>query len=300
MSTGFKHHSEINHEKWDALVRNDTNGSIFSTSHYLNATCDNWFAFTNNECSFGVPIGVKQKLGISNVYPPFFHRYSEVLNEKEIDINLFEQELNAQFKTGVFHLKQDRLTYPEKEEFIYQVLEPSTYKLKSQAKRMLNKFDKSSYELLFDNSLKNDVLLLVKTELSKKMDLYASKSANALDSLVSDLPEPIELITVGLKDQDQLVGGLFGLKYKNTILYLKGTTTEVAKEQGGMYGLMNALIHRAIDNELLFDFGGSRVEGVRFFNRRFNAQDKTYFCYQWDHTPAWYKTLKRINQWRKK
>lgn len=300
MSHSIKHHSELDLEKWDQLVQRSSNGSIFSTSHYLNATCDNWYAYIDESYSSGMAFGVTTTLGVQSIFPPYFHRYSELLSIDRIDKDGLATKLLAIYRTGVVHIDQEIPLNCKKEPFVYQTIDADNYKLKSQAKRMLNKFNQQNYQLIKDNSIIEDVLALIKSELSAKMDLYSSNSVKALDRIVSELPDSIQLITLGLQQDDKLLGGLIGLRYKNTLLYLKGTSTEQAKNHGGMYALMDHLIHEAIDNDLHFDFGGSRVEGVRFFNRRFNAQDKTYFCYQWNKAPQWYKLLKQINQWRKK
>lgn len=301
MKGKWVHNADLDLTKWDALVERSPSSTIFSTSHYLNATCKDWFAYVDDDYSFGVPVGSKKKLGIQSIYPPYFHRYAEVIGDADsIDQDHFSASLKTQFPTGILHFKDDFIQHIPSKSFIFQVVSKEDYKLKSQAKRMLKKFKGTALKIEIDNNRSAEVLGLVKQELSKKMDVYAGSSSQGLDNLIADPPENIQLITVALMDQSKLVGGLIGLEYKQTVLYLKGTTTENTKKNGGMYALMDRLINYTHSSEKLFDFGGSRVEGVRFFNTRFNAQDKTYFCYHWDNSPGWYKFLKWMNQWRKK
>ncbi len=301
MKGGWRHNKDIDHVKWDSLVNSSNQSTVFSTSHYLNSTCPDWHAFIDDSYAFGFPVGVTTKLGVKSIYPPFFHRYSEIIgDESKVNLNELTSSMTKKFPAGVLHLNKDILETLSSEEFVFQQLNKEGYKLKSQAKRMIKKFKDSEMTTELDNSRSSEVLSLVKTELSKKMDLYSSSSSLALDRLISNLPKNISLKTVILNDDNNLVGGLLALEHKDTLLYLKGTTTEAAKEKGGMYALMEHLINLSFEQNKTFDFGGSRVEGVRFFNTRFNAQDKSYFCFQWDNSPVWYKFLKRIDRWRKK
>lgn len=295
------HHTEIDPEQWDARVESSETAGIFSTSHYLNATCKNWYAYTDSAMTCAIPVGVSRKLGVQQVYPPFFHRFSEIVGDPAaFNEEHFVKSIQQSFPKGVLHSSVPIEGNLQQQKFVYQTLDRDQFKLKNQAKRMLKKFSASELTVASDNNCAKEVLQLIKRELSKKMELYASTDSSALDRLISNLPANIGLKTVVLHEKKEIAGGLLALEYKNTVLYLKGTTTAAAKESGGMYALMHHLIEDALHSDQLFDFGGSRVEGVRFFNTRFNAKDKTYFCYHWDHSPAWYKFLNRMNQWRKK
>jgi len=301
MKGRWRHNKDIDFKKWDALVNNSANATVFSTYHYLNSTCPDWHAFVDESYTYGFPVGVTTRLGVKSIYPPFFHRYSEIIGDSsKVNLDDLKRSMTDEFPKGILHSKSALFEKITCEEFVYQSINKENYKLKTQAKRMLKKFEQSGLSVETDNNRSSEVLNLIKQELSKKMELYASSSSLALDKLISDLPENISLKTIVLKEDTEIVGGLLGLEFKESVLYLKGTTTEKTKDSGGMYALMDYLIHFSIDQNKEFDFGGSRVKGVRFFNTRFNAEDKTYFCYQWDNSPGWYKFLKRIDRWRKK
>jgi hypothetical protein len=301
MKGRWLHNKDIDLKKWDTLVNSCGDATVFNTAHYLSAVCSDWCAYLTEDYSLAIPVGVSRKLGVNSIYPPLFHRYSEILGDiSKFDLEAFTSSMLKTFPEGNLNFKTDHFGNIAHKNFIYQTVSSDEYKLKSQARRMLKKFDQSSMRIEINNNQSKEVLTFIKAELSKKMKLYAKNSAIGLDRIISDLPKEIKLITLVLLDGDQFCGGLIGLEFNNTILYLKGATASEAKKNGGMYALMNELIKRSFEKEKYLDFGGSRVDGVRFFNTRFNAQDKTYFCYHWDNTPIWYKLLKRMNQWRKK
>ena len=52
---------------------------------------------------------------------------------------------------------------------------------------------------------------------------------------------------------------------------------------------------------LLFDFGGSRVEGVRRFNVNLGGKDSFYSSIEWNNAPFWFNWLKKMQGiWKKR
>ena len=93
-----------------------------------------------------------------------------------------------------------------------------------------------------------------------------------------------------------MIGGGFFLKDKKRITYLKGASTEEAKKAGAMFGLMDFAIQRYQEDHDTFDFGGSDIESVATFYKKFGATDRIYYNYSIDNLPAWFKTIKRIRK----
>jgi lipid II:glycine glycyltransferase (peptidoglycan interpeptide bridge formation enzyme) len=59
--------------------------------------------------------------------------------------------------------------------------------------------------------------------------------------------------------------------------YVKGASSDKAKELGAMFHLIDHGIETAIDKGLKkFDFVGSNANGVADFNKKFGAKDMTY------------------------
>jgi hypothetical protein len=97
------------------------------------------------------------------------------------------------------------------------------------------------------------------------------------------------------------VGGLILLESNHRLLYLKGAFTEESKKEGAMYGAMQRAIDLAKEKGLLFDFGGSRVEGVRRFNVNLGGKDSFYSSIEWNNAPFWFNWLKKLQGiWKKR
>jgi hypothetical protein len=97
------------------------------------------------------------------------------------------------------------------------------------------------------------------------------------------------------------LGGISLLQNNQKLLYLKGAFEDQAKKNGAMYGAMNHAIQVAHSMNLSFDFGGSRVPGVREFNLTLGGEDVSYDMLSWDNSPRWFKLIKRVKElWKRK
>lgn len=292
MKANWVNQKDIDRQQWDKLVEATENASIYSLSFYLDAAAIDWEAFIAEDFSFAIPVGVVRKGGLTRVYPPLFQRYIEPLgNTQQIDWELFEQSLKKRYSKGELQCKSEILSNTATEEQVHQVVNQETFKLKTQAKRMIKRFEQTEFTIKEENIDTEELSLLIAKELSKKLPLYATKNVQHLFNVVKKAEQKGYLYKVGVFKEDTLMGGLIGLQFNNQLLYLKGTAFEELQKEGAMYALMNHFINHGFEQDCTVDFGGSKVKGIRFFNQRFSGEDITYFTYSWDHSPLWFKTL---------
>ncbi|MEX2483283.1 MAG: hypothetical protein WED10_01910 [Brumimicrobium sp.] len=300
MNEKWVHQNEIDREKWDQLVETTPAPSIFSLSFYLDATADDWCAFTNDDFTFAIPVAFTKKIGVLNVYPPFFHRAVSAIGDTDkIDWQLFEKELTSKFKRGTFHLDSSRLKNIATEQLTFQTINKKIFKLRRSTVKKIKKFEQSQYELKFTDDSKKLSQLIISI-LSKKLDFYNTKESENIFKLVKKAESKNHIICLGIYDDTKLIGGLIALEYNKTTLYLKGACKEYGMASGAMYAAINKLIQSSIEKNYSFDFGGSSVEGVRYFNTRFSAIDNYYYRYSWENGPFWFKLIQFFRKWIKK
>lgn len=296
----FIQREHIDCEKWDALVKSDASVSVFSLSAYLDAVAENWCVFTDEEYTKGIALPFTFRLGIKTCYTAVFLRYVEWIGEQTVQFDKLISLLQAEFPGGQLCIKQAILGYPS-EEFVFQhipVLAERT--INSQAKRMLSKAEKKQFQLEEVDSIQ-DIQAIISEELPQKIASINDVSLSALEKLTSHLKNENRLRIVAIKDQSITVGGLYLVDFNDTVLYLKGAFTKEAKDAGAMYFAMNEAIKQAQAAGKNFDFGGSRVEGVRRFNVNLGGNDQVYFSYEWNNAPFWFKLLKKARQaWKRK
>jgi hypothetical protein len=284
----------INIQKWDDLVKSNPENSVFSLSCYLDAVAENWCIYVDQDYTRGIALPYTVRLGVKICYTPIFVRYLEWFGEKSMNEETLLTVMKGEFSQGHFNCK-DPLG-ESANTMVYQLIKADHEPVfGSQAKRMFSKFEKSEMCIEHSNEEK-EVLQHIYAELPQKVASLNNTSLPNLERLISALKKQGVLKTITVKDKEQVIGGLFLIDFNDTLLYLKGAFTTESKKDGGMYAAMKVALSLAKQKGLNFDFGGSRVDGVRRFNVNLGGEDNMYYSIEWDNTPRWFKLLKKAKQ----
>lgn len=284
----------IDIHKWDDLVALSKDATLFSLSHYLDAVAENWCVLVDENYSKGIALPYSIRLGIKCLYTPIFSRYTELLGG--VDSKDILSYLQNYFPEANFSIKHSFSGFKGKE-FVFQ--EIKELKLNQQAKRMLQKFQKADIEIKEVEEI-NGLVLYIEKELSEKVAVFDSASSSKMIDLVNSLKKQGVLKAFGFFEETKLVGGMLFLTFNNRVVYLKGAANATSKAKGVMYACMNNEIKEALASSKIFDFGGSRIEGVKRFNHSFGSADVVYYNYEWHMGPLWFKAIKGMrNLWIK-
>jgi hypothetical protein len=296
----FISRDNIDLQKWDDLVRKTPGSSVFSLSAYLDEIAENWMVYVDENYTKGIAVPFASRLGIKTCYTPIFITTLEWLGDTNGELSTFLTEVKSFFSLGNFCIRQ-QLDKHDCTRYVEQIIHPdSAIEIGSQAKRMLNKSQKVGHRIEYSND-PQPVLASIRSELLPKISSLTEASIERLERALRRLDAQQHVRILSVFDKQEFVGGLFLIDFNNIVLYLKGAFTDEAKKNGAMYNAMNFAIHQAHKEGKTFDFGGSRVEGVRHFNLQLGGKDRTYFVYQWDTSPSWYRAMKIVrNLFQKK
>ena len=292
----LQHHSRIDKVRWDKLVDSDNKALVFNKSYYLDAVCDNWYLYHDDLYSCGIIVCSITKLGIASVFPPFFHRSCDLVGDSRVfKVEDFESILLTSFKYGIFqtsHLLKFN-TIQKLKDLVFQELNEDIV-LSNQAKRKIKNVEKVYKVELRFNINPEDLIALIFQVLPAKVDFFKTKSSYRIKKLIKQLESKEDLYSIGGFVNGDLVGGLFALKHKGRLIYLKGACKDDFLNAGMMYYLMNSLIEKSKEENLIFDFGGSNIKGVKYFNTKFGSKEVSYNMYHWNNSPFWFKILMRL------
>lgn len=281
-------------QKWDALVDQTPRSAFFSYSWYLDELAENWCVAVNEDYSQGVALPFTVRLGQRIVYTPIFVSYLEWLGESPYDESI-RSIILKEFKIIEAAFLQPILGVAQ-EEFICQWLWKDTpVKLGSQAKRMLKKSEKNGLNVVMSNEF-SSIFVIVEKELQGKFVGVAEAHFQDLKRSILAAESKGVVVSFEVRENGDCVGGVICFEKEDQLLYLKGAVTESAKKSGGMYLAINAAIEYAKSKEKHVDFGGSRVEGVRRFNKNFGGEDVIYHAYQINHGPFWFNWLRSLRK----
>lgn len=289
----------INEDKWAEWCDISSESQPFLSLLYLDAVSEKLVFALNDDETGGIPLPFFERLGVKTLYTPVFCRWIDWVGNDLPEPGILEAFLKAEFNESDIYFRRSLLK-ENASELIYQKVTKDKFKLNSQAKRKVKSIEKENFEITVSRDVKSG-LELIRKELSGKFETLHDDSFDSLEVLLCNLNSISELRYLYLLNSGEVEGVLFLVQTNETMLYLKGTCSQEAKNKGGMYALMNAAILDAFESNRTFDFGGSRIDGVRRFNKCFGGQDTVYFQYKWSNSPLWYKAAKSLkNKWRKK
>jgi hypothetical protein len=297
----------IDKKKWDACVNASYNSSVFATSAYLDAVCDNWSGLILNDYEAVFPIVSGSKYRIKYIYQPFFTRYFGVYSKikpTEKLVNDFIQAVPPQFKYIEFCLHEQNIISDkeiEKKERKYQMLElnksyNSLYGSYSEnAKRSIKKAIKSNAQIK-EGVTPNEIVELFKRTKGRELEIFGKKDYQRLLKLMDVFYKNKFAETIAVYDAEgNLSAAAFFIQYKNRYVFLKSGVTESGKTHGYMHLLFDYFIKRHSESECILDFGGSSVESVARFYKNFGAKDCVYLQVKKNRLPKlvnWIKSLK--------
>jgi hypothetical protein len=227
------------------------------------------------------------------LYTPIFVRWVEWLGELS-NLNEATDLIRIRFKIIELSCKQ-QLFEEKYAPFIYQKMDNTIEsKLSTQAERSLKKSIKIGFKIKVSDDY-NSIQKVIEEELKDKHTGLTSESMPRLFELFKNAKSHARLVAFELID-DTPRGGVVCIESKDALLYLKGAVDEEAKKNGGMYLSIKAAIDYAKDKNLNFDFGGSRIEGVKKFNHNLGGQDAVYHAYEINKAPFWFNLARTVKK----
>ena len=247
----------------------------------------------NDDYSILFPLTEILKQGQLQYFQPAFTREFELIG---VDISdaVFWDMLKQRYKFIQFrhHKAYDGIEFEERQCQYLKLNDESKSGYSTNAKRLIKK---SNSKFTFKRLDKvDDLLVLVTQELSAKIKAFTPDNIAKLKQLMENAMTAQKGECIGVFEEDEFVGGGFFLTVGKRVTYLKGVAQLDAKKNGAMYGLMNYAIEKYLNKFDLLDFGGSDIKNVADFYKKFGADDRTYYNYEINQLPKWYKLAKKV------
>ena len=290
---------DIDELKWSQML--SSSPSIFTQYQeiwFLNSICKSWQVFVKGDYEAAFVFSTQKKGGFSLIYQPFFSRCFSFLGKSD-----------ASFEAAVFNrLKKQskwiRINLPEKYTAFKDHLKALSFQqldLGNDYESIHANYSTNAKRLLKKNKhLKlvktNDVaafISLFKHQVGDNIGYNASNYQN-LETLLNEGLKREKLIIYAIHDQADVLGYAAFYFHNNIINYLKGALNEKGKKFGAMYFAFDQLIHLYAGKKFIFDFGGSNVEGIAAFYKKFGASDAVYYEYEINNLPKFVKGVKKI------
>ncbi|ANI89518.1 hypothetical protein A9P82_09585 [Arachidicoccus ginsenosidimutans] len=289
---------DIDKDKWDACVVRNENGLIYARSFYLDAMTEHWDGLVVNDYETVMPFVWKRKFGVKYFCGVSFIQQLGVIGIVAIPEEILLKYIRSfawcgdvafNFKNGYCFLNVRRTN-----QFLllnngYQ----SVYdKYKDSLKRNIKKAIKNN--LRVSDGIVEDIKRMLAENTNDLGDYYKNDKIAALLELVSaesnfqyyfirkvvDESNKILSIALFMKDEKRIY---------NTLLI----TSEIGRKLCSMPLLIDSVLNEYSGTNLIFDFQGSDMSGIKTFNSKFSSNEETYFIYKYARHP-FFSILKRF------
>ncbi len=234
-----------------------------------------------------------KKKGVVQFFQPPFTREFELTGGSIVDSELWQM---LKGKARYIQFRNQNLV-PElagtarKHQYI-ELNKDSINQYSTNARRLVKKASQN-FDYRISESTVNTINL-VRTFLAPKISEFTAENIAKLEQLMKNALTNDKGELIEIYDGDDCVGAGFFFCDGHRITYLKGVADEDSKKKGAMFGLIDFAVKKYNEKYDVLDFGGSDVENVARFYKKFGAKDRLYYNYEIDQLPVWYKLAKTV------
>ena len=282
---------QVDRRKWDQCVEGSANGLIYARSAYLDHICCHWDALVVGNYEAVMPLPWKKKYLLRYIYaPPFIQQLGIIGHTSGLDASSLISLVSKRFFLGdlFFNFANDMVqslpvtaktnlvidlnrSFPELERRFTDHLRRN---LKAVNEHEVNITDDVPCERIID---------LFKEHYERRTPHVRSKDYGRFLKLCLELERSGNCFTRAVKSRDNqlLSAGIF-LKDRKRIYHILSATTEQGRSQRTNHYLLASVIKEFAGQDLLFDFEGSDIEGVKRFYLNFGPDNQPYFYYHFE------------------
>ena len=265
---------------------------IYLQYDYLNFMTKNWVGLVVNKYNSIMPICFKQKFGIKYSYTPSFMQQLGWVGES-IEIEILE-------KTIYDFVRYGDIMFNHNNDF---------FKQKSISKTNFIIDLNQSYENIYSNytndliqnlkkASKEQLQYLTSTEIPQALSLYKNLYANRLNKTTQNDYDNFLNLCLQLNENEncfvrkvvnqnnELLSIALLLKDDFRIYNIANTTTDLGRKTAANHFLIDHILQEFSNSNLIFDFEGSDLPGVKSFYQNFGAINQPYF--HWHFNKLWF------------
>ncbi len=287
--------NNINSSKWNKCV--DTqNAKIYFRFEYLNLMADNWIGIVLNDYEAIFPICYRKKIGIIYSYTPAFIQQLGWIGNA-IEWNIIENCVFKFVSYGDIMLNNDSIeNLQEKANYILSLNQSyqNIYdNYKSDLKQNLKKAAKENL-IYSESSNVDDAIALYKNIYANRMNATNENDFANFTKLCKQFQQTGNCIVREVRNNENNLLSIALLLKDNCRLYnLANSTTELGRKTEANHFLIDRILDEFSGSNMIFDFEGSDLPGVKAFYQKFGAVNEPYFHWHFNNLPWWIKWAKK-------
>lgn len=279
----FLKRNQIDEEKYNNCIAASLQSRMYGYSWYLDVVADNWCVLVLDDYVAVMPLPFQKKYSISYISQPFFTQQLGVFSKREITKNTSEEFLKnipRKFLKMTLQFNSENNLSNEnsikKNNYILSLNDNYEMLYKSFSKGRKHAIKQGLKEQLTIEQVSfSQILKLSKLHYSFKE--VTAKEFQKLTNLVEVLQQKNLVKILGVKFDNELIGGSVFAFDSRRIVYLFSAVSGTGKEKQAASLLLNHIIKEQSNTDQLLDFEGSQIPGISKFFKSFGAKPETYF-----------------------
>lgn len=286
----------IDPEKWDNCIAKHANGLIYAQYQYLGQLTKHWSAIIIGNYQSILPLPWNTKWGIRYYQAiPFVQQLGLI---GKIDKNQLPQILEmvkkfARYGDVFFNFSNqdfvNQLAIKEKTNLVLDLSRPYSSIAKNYKKDLIQNIEKSKkkHPIYQENPVFTGILDCYQEQYGKRFNWIKAYDFNQLSKVLSEYQTQQQCIVREAVEQTtgELLAGAILLKDDKRIYLLINAITTKGRQNSSNHFLIDRIIHEFSESNLLLDFEGSEITGVKEFYNNFQPMNQPYFQYHHNLLP---------------
>lgn len=277
----------IDRNKWNGCIGESQHGLIYALTDYLDHMTEQWTGIVINDYEAVLPVPWKKKFGIKYTYAvPFIQQLGLFSKHESI--------VDDEVMKAIFSVCRYGEYYFNYASHVSGAIARVNYVLPLKPFNELIKSFSDDAQQLVRKTLLSD-LEYTSASLDEAIDLcrelYGNRFPNVKESDYENFKrvcrffsskDAVVLKKVSDKKNNTLAVVLL-LQYRDRLYNLINGTTPEGRAVKANYFLLSNVWKEFESSNLLFDFEGSELPGVKEFYEKFSPQNQPYFNYRFNH-----------------
>jgi hypothetical protein len=296
--------NEIDRQKWDECIDRSLPSLPYAFSWYLDTVCQHWDGLVSGNYEAVMPLTYKRKWLITYIYKPYYTQQlgifsPQVLSETAIDD--FIRSIPMKFRFVHANLNERNVVNAKLAAFqntnhlirldrdYENILKDYSRNCRRNIKKALDagltaetEADTGAFVTFIFENLEHQIARLDREQflmLERVISLARVKSAGQITGVYTS-------------GHELCAGGLF-MQTRERQMFLVCASSDEGKAHDAMYLLVDDMIRRSAGQKIWFDFSGSNIPGIAYFNQSFGARAVTYPTLHINRLPFPFRLIKK-------
>lgn len=295
-------HEQIDSAKWNSCIDKAENCRVYGYDWYLDRTAKIWDALIWGDYEFVMPLPVKRKIGIKYLYQPLYSQQLGIFpNPPDAIKTKFFNALLQHFRYSDFQINSGNTPISAENEINFIPRKNYLLNLNVDYSELQKAFSTNTKRNI-KKANRNNLVLIRGIRLEEYLEFKNQNRTAGIDNRAMESLKNV--IAFGqykgfgeihgvYTTENKLCAAAYFCRWKERAIYLNAVSNDEGKKQGGMYLLVDSFIKTNAKQNIIIDFEGSMIPGLKRFYSGFGAIPETYFQLKFNRLPLFLKWLKR-------